>query len=179
MTSSQSKTFNTSDWLLAETSPKLVSDVSIGHPNRWVKQQQASKRDELWLDGAQDYISHAKKLLEDFKEVVSNSQLPAAAKCTLLMQDAAPRYPNDRINTGGVAAINSSGGYFGTALAVGRGPGLPTASSNDVQQPFAFNNAASTSGIASVLGTLLLHQCYCMDGFELQLIYASLSGRRA
>ena len=43
----------------------------------WVQQQDSDRPIDLWIEGAEDYIKHAKTVVEDFKDV-----LRAAENCT-------------------------------------------------------------------------------------------------
>ena len=46
---------------------------------RWVKTELEEHRLELWIDGTKQYISHAEKLLEEFKEAEKGSVNSGAA----------------------------------------------------------------------------------------------------
>ncbi|KAK9825913.1 hypothetical protein WJX81_005791 [Elliptochloris bilobata] len=46
----------------------------------WVQQERADKVNELWIDGAEDYVKHAKKVLADFADVLGPAaEAPASA----------------------------------------------------------------------------------------------------
>lgn len=45
---------------------------------QWIAAQQSSHPDELWVDGVEDYIAHAKSLKSQFKDVIE-AQKPGPA----------------------------------------------------------------------------------------------------
>lgn len=93
----------------------------------WVEEQHAEHLGELWSDGVESYLDHAKKLLEDFKDVIDarvgvNGSLkqPDGSKAGLAGTSTTP--------SGGLFSLSSSTPAFGAGAstpAFGSGTGAP------------------------------------------------------
>eukprot|EP00877_Chromochloris_zofingiensis_P015024 jgi/Chrzof1/9776/Cz04g15110.t1 len=56
----------------------------------WIREQDASYRDQLWLDGVKDYQKHAEQLLQDFKDVLHEGSDNTAGTATTLNFNSSP-----------------------------------------------------------------------------------------
>ena len=68
--------------LLLACTGEWCSHTPLWRPRRacrWVQEQASGHSTELWSDGVEDYLTHAKKLLKDFGDVLANGGSSEAA----------------------------------------------------------------------------------------------------
>lgn len=88
----------------------------------WVKEQKASAPLELWTDGVEDYLQYAKKLTEDFKDVVKEA---GQASAEAAAQPAAANGARREAGEEAPAAKKPAAGLFSFSAAPAAGLGKP------------------------------------------------------